>query len=538
MHRASCIEKGDSIMELNTTRATCFEQVAYFFNGGDPKEQDSFLQRAEQLRERSFDRETLVEVLEDYHKHLGAGAKTFDNLSLLKREDSLAIVTGQQAGFLTGPLYTIYKAITTIQLAEIQSRELGCPVVPIFWIASEDHDWAEIQQTVFLDQAGKPLVCHIPGVGGGRSVGRLSVPSWDEIFPQLESAFPESEFRLEVFEKLQYFTNLASNLGEWFALILQWLLKDRGLIFFDPLLPELKRAAAPMYEKILRSHSQVRQAFDSRTAEWRNLGQEPLIHQKGETTNLFIEVPERRALLWNEAGFYLRGKKESLTLDQLCALIHNEPETFSPNVVTRPIVQDYLLPTLAYIPGPGELNYWAQLGGVFQVFGFNMPVLFPRLSAVVLTPSWHKALETEHLSVEQVYHGLSDARERSVRELDDFDIEGTFNRARQEIKEVYTKLSQLEKIHANIPDLLHQNQDKVNGQIDYLETKIWQAQKKRNEGSLRRFQLLENGLAPIGHKQERQLNPLNFVIRFGPHFVDKIAGLPLNPDFQEQVILL
>ncbi len=525
-------------MELKTTRATCFEQVAFFFSGGNPKEQDSFLRRAKQLKERSYDREILVKVLDDYHKHLGAGAKTIDNLTLLKREDSLAIVTGQQAGFLTGPLYTIYKAMTTIQLAEIQSRELGCPVVPIFWIASEDHDWAEIQQTVFLDQEGKLHVCHIPGKGGGHSMGRLSVPSWDEIFPQLESAFPESEFRREVFDKLQHFTNLASNLGEWFALILQWLLKDRGLIFFDPLLPEFKRLAAPMYEKILRSHSQVGEALESRTAEWRNIGRVPQIQQKGETANLFMEDPERRALLWNEDSFYLRGKKESLTLDQLCALIHDEPERFSPNVVTRPIVQDYLLPTLAYIPGPGELNYWAQLGGIFQVFGFKMPVLFPRLSAVVLTPSWHKALETEHLSVEQVYDGLSDARERSVRELDDFDIEGTFNRVRQEIKEVYTKLSQLEKIHANIPDLLHQNQDKVNGQIDYLETKIWQAQKKRHEGSLRRFQLLENGLSPKGHKQERLLNPLNFVVRYGPHFVEKIAELPLDPDFQEQVILL
>ncbi|MFZ3102301.1 MAG: bacillithiol biosynthesis cysteine-adding enzyme BshC [Desulfitobacteriaceae bacterium] len=525
-------------MKLKNTGATCFEQVAFFFSGGDPKEQVSFSRRAKQLREQSYDRESLVEVLEDYHKRLGAGAKTFDNLSLLKREDSLAIVTGQQAGFLTGPLYTIYKAMTTVQLAEIQSRELGCPVIPIFWIASEDHDWAEIQQTVFLDQAGKPLVCHMPGEGGGRSIGRLSVPSWEEIFPQLESAFPESEFRLEVFEKLQYFTNLASNLGEWFALILQWLLKDRGLIFFDPLLPEFKRLAAPIYEKILRSHSQVGEAFESRTVEWRNLGQEPQIHQKGESINLFMEDPERRALLWNENGFYLRGKKESLTLERLCVLIQNEPERFSPNVVTRPIVQDYLLPTLAYIPGPGELNYWAQLGGVFQVLGLEMPVLFPRLSAVVLTPAWHKALETEHLSIEQVYQGLSDARERSVRELDDFDIEGTFNRARQEIKEVYTKLYQLEKIHANIPDLLHQNQDKVNGQIDYLETKIWQAQKKRNEGSLRRFQLLENGLAPKGHKQERLLNPLNFVMRFGPDFVEKIAELPLKCDFQEQIILL
>ncbi len=526
------------MMELKNAMATCFEQVAFFFSGGDPKEQASFLQRVKRLREQSYNREILVKVLEDYHKRLGAGAKTFDNLTLLKREDSMAIVTGQQAGFLTGPLYTIYKALTTIQLAEIQSRELDCAVVPIFWIASEDHDWAEIQQTVVLDREGKPLVCRIPGDGGGRSIGRLSVPLWDEIFPQLDSAFPESEFRVEVFEKLQYFTDVASNLGEWFALILQWLINDRGLIFFDPLLPELKRLAAPIYEKILRSHIQVREAFERRTTEWRNMGQEPQINHKGEEVNLFMEEPQRRALLWKEDSFYLRGKKESLNLDQLCSMINNEPERFSPNVVTRPIVQDYLLPTLAYIPGPGELNYWAQLGGVFQVLGLDMPVLFPRLSAVVLTPSWHKALETEHLSVEQVYRGLSDARERSVRELDDFDIEGSFKRARQEIKEIYTKLSQLEKIHANIPELLHQNQDKVNGQIDYLEAKIWQAQKKRNEGSLRRFQLLENGLAPKGYKQERLLNPLNFVIRFGPQFVEKISELPLNLDFQEQLILL
>ncbi|MHB8124339.1 MAG: bacillithiol biosynthesis cysteine-adding enzyme BshC [Desulfitobacteriaceae bacterium] len=525
-------------MELKDTMATCFEQVAFFFSGGDPKEQASFGRRAKQLRERNYNREILVKVLEDYHQRLGAGAKTFANLTLLKDEDSLAIVTGQQAGFLTGPLYTIYKALTTIQLAEIQSRELGCPVVPIFWIASEDHDWAEIQQTVVLDREGKPFVCRMPGEGGGRSIGRLRVPLWDEISPQLESVFPESEFRADVLEKLQCFTDLAGNLGEWFALILQWLLNDRGLIFFDPLLPEFKSLASLIYEKILRSHLQVREAFAIRTTEWRNIGQEPQINLKGEEINLFMEEPQRRALLWKEDGFYLRGKKESLTLEQLSSLIHNEPERFSPNVVTRPIVQDYLLPTLAYIPGPGELNYWAQLGGIFQVLGYDMPVLFPRLTAVVLTPSWNKALKTEQLSVEQVYRGLSDYKERSVRELDDFDIGGTFIRVRQEIKEVYTKLSHFDKIHNNIRELLNQNQDKVNAQIDYLETKIWQAQKKRYENSLRRFQLLENGLAPKKYKQERLLNPLSFVVRYGPQFVEKIAEIPLNVDFQEQVILL
>ena len=525
-------------MELKNIMATCFEQVAFFFTGGDPKEQSSFLQRAKQLREQSYDREILVKVLEDYHKHLGADAKTFENLALLKREDSLAIVTGQQAGFLTGPLYTLYKALTTIQLAEIQSKELGCPVVPIFWIASEDHDWIEIQQTVVLDREGKPFVCRIPGEGGGRSIGRVGVPSWEEIFPQLESAFPESEFRTEVLQKLERFTHLANNLGEWFALILQWLLKDQGLIFFDPLLPEFKRLAAPIYEKILRSHVQVREAFDRRTTEWQTLGQKPQINLKGEEVNLFIEEPQRRALLWKADAFNLRGNKESFTLDQLCSLLHDEPERFSPNVLTRPIVQDYLLPTLAYIPGPGELNYWAQLGEVFQVLGYNMPVLFPRLSAVVLTPAWHKALETEQLSVEQVYQGLSAVKERNVRELDDFDIEGSFSRARLEIEETYTKLSHLAKLQANIPELLHQNQVKVNGQLDYLESKIWQAQKKRNEGSLKHFHVLENALAPKGIKQERLLNPLNFVVRFGPHFVEKLAELTLNPDFKEQVVLL
>jgi len=224
-------------------------------------------------------------------------------------------------------------------------------------------------------------------------------------------------------------------------------------------------------------------------------------------------------------------------LDTLNGLLAQTPERFSPNVVTRPVVQEFLFPTLAYVPGPGELNYWAQLGGVFATLGFVMPILFPRLSAVVLTASWQKSLNKQALKIEDVYLGLEEYRNRCVRERDTLDIDERFQRFREKIAEGYAEFKPLEEIHGNVHDWLIRNEAKVNFQLDYLETKIWQAQRKRCNDIINRLQQLEDGITPHHSRQERVLNPLSFVIRYGLSFVDQVAEISIR-DFSEHEILL
>jgi uncharacterized protein YllA (UPF0747 family) len=206
-------------------------------------------------------------------------------------------------------------------------------------------------------------------------------------------------------------------------------------------------------------------------------------------------------------------------------------------VVTRPVVQEYLFPTLAYVPGPGELNYWAQLGKVFATFGFIMPILYPRLSVVVLTASWQKSLNKEALTLDDVYRGLEKHRERCVRERDDQHIDERLQRLRSQVEKAYAELEPLKEIHANVQDWLSRNEAKVNFQLDYLKKKVWQAQRKRCREELIRLQELEDGLAPNHSRQERVLNPLSFVARYGLSFVDRISELSMTGDFSEQQIL-
>ncbi|KJR45779.1 hypothetical protein UF75_3825 [Desulfosporosinus sp. I2] len=518
------------------TMATCFEQVALFFPSGDPKLQESFERRAAYLDSRDYSREVLADTLKEYHRYLGANAETLQMIEELRHKETLTVITGQQAGILTGPLYTLYKAMTTIRLAKEQREKLGRPVVPVFWIAGEDHDWLEIRETYLLNSEGKPIPCHLPGDGGGESVGHQKVPSWETIEAQLLE-IPDSEFRSSVLKKCRELTEQAENLTEWFALILQWLVHKWGLIFFDPLLPEFKRLAAPMYEQILKMHPDVREALAERTKKWVELGFTPQIQPMGGEVNLFLSVPERRAILWNDQAFYLRGQKESWDLDALNDLLDQAPERFSPNVVTRPVVQEFLFPTLAYVPGPGELNYWAQLGGVFSTFGFDMPILFPRLSAVVLTASWQKLLHKQALTVEDVYRGLEEHRRLCVRERDDQEIDERFQLFSEQIEKGYADLKPLEEIHVNVSEWLIRNEVKVKFQLDYLKRKVWQAQRKRCSDLLRSLQQLEDGITPHQSRQERVLNPFSFVIRYGPSFVDRVAEIPIE-DFSEHQILL
>ncbi|HEY8910302.1 MAG TPA: bacillithiol biosynthesis cysteine-adding enzyme BshC [Desulfosporosinus sp.] len=519
------------------TMATCFEQVALFFPSGDPKIQESFERRAALLDTREYPREIMADTLKAYHTHLGASAETYRMIEELRQKETLVVITGQQAGVLTGPLYTLYKALTTIRLAKEQRKKLGRPVVPIFWIASEDHDWLEIQETFIINSEGKLDLCRLPGDGKGESVGNQPVPSWEEIELQLRG-IPDSEFRSSVLKQCRLFMEQAENLTQWFALTLQWLVQKWGLIFFDPLLPEFKRLAAPMYERILKMHVDVRDALAVRTKEWVGLGFQAQIQPTGGEVNLFLSVPERKAILRIDQEFFLRGQKEQWDMDALNALIAKEPERFSPNVVTRPAVQEYLFPTLAYVPGPGELNYWAQLGKVFETFGFVMPILYPRLSVVVLTASWQKSLKKEALVLEDVYSGLEKYRERCVRERDTLDIDERFQRMRTQVEKAYSELEPLEGIHVNVHDWLLRNQAKVNFQLDYLKKKVWQAQRKQCSEVLIRLQQLEDGITPNHSRQERVINPLSFVARYGLSFVDRVAELPMTGDFREHQILL
>jgi len=520
------------------TMATCFEQVALFFPSGDPKIQENFERRAAYLDTRNYSREILADALKTYHENLGASTETQQMIEELRQKETLVVITGQQAGILTGPLYTLYKAMTTIRLAKEQREKLGRPVVPVFWIAGEDHDWLEIRETYILNSEGKLSSCRLPGDGGGESVGNQPVPSWDIIEVQLMEGMPDTEFRSSVLKQCKLFIKQAENLTQWFALTLQWLVKKWGLIFFDPLLPEFKRLAAPMYEQILKMHSDVRAALGKQTEEWVRLGFEAQIKQAGGEVNLFLSVPERKLIQYIDQKFYLKGQEEAWDLDALNELLAKSPERFSPNVVARPVVQEYLFPTLAYVPGPGELNYWAQLGKVFDTFGFTMPILYPRMSVIVLTASWQKSLSKEALALNDVYSGLEQHRERSVRERDDQHIDERIQRLRSQIESAYAELEPLKEIHANVQDWLIRNEEKVNFQVDYLKRKVWQAQRKRCSQVLIRLRELEDGITPHHSRQERVLNPLSFVARYGLSFVDRIAELSMTGDFSEKQILM
>ncbi|SDG15151.1 bacillithiol biosynthesis cysteine-adding enzyme BshC [Desulfosporosinus hippei] len=522
--------------DLVQTIATCFEQVALFFPGGDPKAQASFEKRAVYLDSRTYSRELLADTLQVYHLNLGSNSETLKMIEELRNKETLAVITGQQAGILTGPLYTLYKAMTAILLAKEQREKLGRPVVPVFWIAGEDHDWQEIRETYLLNSQGSIVPCLLPGDGGGKSIGHQKVPSWETIETQLLD-MPESEFRASVIKKCRQITEQAENLTQWFALTLQWLVQKWGLIFFDPMIPQFKQLASPMYEQILKMHGDVRDALAERTKKWVDLGFKPQIKPTGGEVNLFLSVPERRAILFREQSFYLRGQKKTWSLDALNQLLTRNPESFSPNVVTRPIVQEYLFPTLAYVPGPGELNYWAQLGEVFAKLGFIMPILYPRLSAVVLTAYWQKSLKRQGLKLEDVYSGLQEHRNRCIREQDMLNIDERFQHLRNQIRKSYAELKPLEDIDVNVSEWLERNEAKVKYQLEYLERKIWQAQRKRCKDQLSRLQQLENGITPNNSRQERVLNPLTFVMRYGHSFVDRVSEIPLG-DFDEYPILL
>jgi bacillithiol biosynthesis cysteine-adding enzyme BshC len=502
-----------------------YERVARFYPdyGRNAAPLDS---RARQIAQGRFDRNGVADALERVNRRAGSSDLTFENINLLRRPDSVAVVTGQQAGLFTGPLYTIFKALTTIKLARCLNDQ-GVHAVPVFWVASEDHDFDEVNHCTLLDTEGRLKEVRYQGCGNSQDlpVGDIRLcEGIDQKVAEMIGVLPHSEFVDGLRNDLAASYRANAGFAEAFSSLLARIFSDYGVVLLDPLDQGLKEIAAPIYVDAIEKSGEIALALTRRSAELVAAGYHAQVHVSEDMVPLFIMDQGRRvALISRDNRFYVKGSDRSFSKDELIDLARNCSTCFSPNVTLRPVVQDFLLPTAAYIGGPAEIAYFAQVRAVYETLGRPLPCILPRASMTIVEARHQKTLKKYSLSLADFFDGLHNAISKVVEKSLDRGTSGLFAETESSLNSQLDRLEQaLSRTDGTLVASVKLAREKILHQIDHLKTRFVHSSARRDEAAYRQVERACTTLFPEKNLQERVLNVYYFLARYGPRLIDEL----------------
>ncbi|HXF48566.1 MAG TPA: bacillithiol biosynthesis cysteine-adding enzyme BshC [Verrucomicrobiae bacterium] len=517
-----------------------FKKVEPFL-GRDFRDGKSFSAVAEQVLAGRYNRKEAAAVLTEQNRTFGGGPNTFANLKRFEKSDSLAVFGGQQGGLFGGPIFTLYKAWTVLYLAEKLERELGRPVVPFFWMAGDDHDFAEVNCTCVVDNTNRLVKLEYapPNPPQGLPMGRvrfdesigLTLNAWGD-------AFNPTDFKKDTFDKLSTAYRAGRSFPEAFAFWMNQLLGDSGLIWVNPNDSRLKELAADFFatELGLDGTSQAKVAAVNKQLQASNYHVQ--VHKTEELLNLFYQ-PEKRETVrkFNEGFVTESGRRFSAA--ELQEKIHRLPGDFSPNVLLRPVLQSHLFPVVAAVLGPSEVAYFAQIGQLFDLHKLPFPVLWPRKSVTLLESKVTNVLKKHSLSVLDFADDAEVLLGRLVRGNEGKVLEAVSAAVRQTVREAVERLkADLVGIDRTLEKTVEQVKAKFDLEIQNLEKKGIAAAKKKNEVLREQIYRTKELLFPEGVLQERVVNATYFLVKYGFDILPKIKSQVNFENFDHQVVTL
>ena len=459
---------------------------------------------------------SLAGAIHSFQKELGAEKSPLTGTEPV-------IITGQQPGMFTGPLYTILKAITTIQAAEALGRQ-GKPCIPLFWVAGDDHDFDEVRTTHFLDRRCQirslTYEAHEP-YANTSDIPMYRMPLSDKVHELIDTASSScwnSELTAGVVSFLHDSLDDARSLSHWFCLIMARLFSRTDLRLFQPSIEAARKASIPVLRKEIENPLHSTRLLIQEGEKLVLLGFKAPIQRNAGACNFFIEVEgHRRNVTYQQGKYLVRGCGLSYTVDEMHALLDASPERFSPNVALRPVVQQLLFAPVAYVGGPGEIDYWAQLKPLFSFFELPMPIVYPRLRAVISTVKLNRLLGYYNITKDDLA-AQSDLLTRFLHRGRDLDLSRTFMEDRAHVEEAMNiMVSRLTAPTASESLKKAAKACRRHGQfhLDKLERALLYADKERRTTAESRLQRLTNAFYPFNLPQERVFCIFSFLFRHG-----------------------
>lgn len=503
-----------------------------------------YKQRAKDLKSRTFKREQLTEVLHTLNRKWDAPDATHHNIERLRNEDSVVVVGGQQAGLMTGPLYSINKIISIIQLAKQQEQELNIPVIPVFWIAGEDHDFEEINH-VFLPEDGemkkyklsqrvaeKLPVSNIP-------VDEAAAEQWvNLVFKQLEETAHTKRLYKTIMECLQQ----SSSYVDFFAHVIFRLFNEEGLVLIDSGDDAVRQLESDYFVSLIEKQSEIAKGVYASRQQIIQAGYSLPLDVEPDDAHLFYHADGERVLLTRKENGEWAGKQNevALTTDELLAAAKSNPELLSNNVVTRPVMQELLFPTLAFIGGNGEVSYWSVLKPAFRALGLKMPPVIPRLSFTYIDRHADKLLQKYTITdARAVTDGVKDLKRQWLEGANTPPIDQIANDMKAEIARVHEPLREVASdMRSDLGDLAGKNLQYLQANVDYLKQRLKKAEEKKYAKELGEFDMIQNMLRPGDGLQERAWNPLPLINAYGADFIKAVVNQPCSFEKEHYLVYI
>lgn len=502
-----------------------FEEVSRFYPNNSKEAHDL---ADTVLESYSLDRSALVSALEKQNTVYGADESVFENLRRLEEPDCVAVMTGQQAGLFTGPLYTIFKAVSAILKAE-ELTASGLKAVPVFWIASEDHDIEEVSGLSAVDaDGGIREFAYDAGETDSRPVGFVKFDgSVRELINEFAESLPETSFTGSVTEILYESYREGDSFSDSFGKAIASLFRGRGLILVSPLDPDVRKLAAPFVERAVTKAPAIRDALIRRGSELEAAGYHSQVLVNADFFPFFLidDASSRVALRLDEDGETLipQNGAQSFTVEGLLERLKADAGCLSPNALMRPAVQDYLFPNVCYFGGGAEVAYFAQNSSVYETMARPVTPIRHRSSFTVVEPRNRRTLEKYLLEFTDLFRGSEEIYAEVIEKFLDPETARSFNRTEKEISALLSDLQdRLQSSDPTLAESLSKRREKILFHIVTLRKKFTSAELVKDETAARRLRYLFNTMLPNGGLQERTLGVFHFLDLYGERFIDWI----------------
>lgn len=517
------------------------KKVSQFYNGNFRILAD-FLKQSEKVRLHTFQRKKLAAILEEQNKNYGCGRETLGNINNLRQNQTCAVVTGQQVGLFSGPLYTIYKALTAVKLTGYLNQNGQGSFVPIFWLAADDHDLAEINHINLLNKKNQIEKIQCDSFSLSTKVPASKILLTQEInkcVQQLNNLTHDSEFKDEIISHLSEAYEPDQSYVEAFGKWMTRLFKSYGLIFIDPTHPGLKELGKSVFLKEIAENSPSTLYAIETSKKLKQAKYNCQIQLREGILNLFFTDSERQSIGIIKDGYIIKDTQQTYGKDELFALMEKKSYLCSPNVLLRPIYQDTILPTVAYIGGPAEVAYFAQMKGIYEWFNIPMPILYPRKSLTIIENKIKNVLQKHNLNVQDFWHNFDQTIQTIIKKHIPQSIDKSFSTAASHLKQDFQSIKkEIVSIEPGLGSSADLTLKKINQQFKYLEKKILTASKKQNEILIQQLHKVKNNLYPADHLQERALNIVPYLIKYGYPFLDKLYKTIEVNSYDHQIIEL
>lgn len=494
-------------------------------------------------------RSKIYNILKDYNKSIGCSQKTIENIEKLKSPKSAVIIGGQQPGFLTGPIFIIFKIITILKVSSYFEKELKIPIIPCFWNASDDNSFNQIDNLNVIDKEITNIKLDLSDFDQKTRYSDIYLADsrFKEAIEKLESILYSTSFKTEV---MDFYKNILAsalkncsnpkgeiNVSSFFSVIITRMFSGYGLVIIDPADVELKKLSCNLLEFDMSKHYQISHLINSTGKKLNSCGYHSQLSSTPGTLDFFYCVDGIREKIYSDSDNLFEISDKRYNKKEFWDLLIEKPAAISLNVILRPLLQDKLLPVLCSICGPGESSYYAQLKPVYNLYGLKMPVIYPRFSATVV----EKKIKRLIVKLKITDIELESSKEEIIRQAVSKRLKIDMGKLVLNLEsDIQIKLEKLEKsfsdLEMNISSSFDRIKRNIKKEIKVLNKKLYSELKRQNKFTVEGINKIYMNIFPDNNLQEREINIISYLNRYGFDFIDDLYSAVTPLDFRHKFL--